>query len=723
MFSALRPLVALLGLCVLVPSAPAAAPLFGKNASHVQASLVAADSSVQPGHEVVVALRLVHDPHWHTYWVNPGTGLATTLTWKLPPGWKASDILWPAPHVLFDRTGAIIGQGFEGDTLLPVKITAPADAAPGTKVTLSASADWLMCQDVCIPGNADVTLTLPVAAEPPQPDATWGDKLRATMAALPRPDSNWHATAARDGKTITLTVTPTEPLAHAPADVHFFSPDGLVAYDQPQPTRPDGHGGVVLKLSIAPEGPQDAQQLHGVLTSENGWRPDGSLRGLEISAALKAAGTAATATEAHSGDTSANGPARPGPLGGTLLLAFIGGLILNLMPCVFPVLGIKILGFVNQAGHHRSRVIAHGLTFALGVLLSFWALAGVLAALRAGGAQLGWGFQLQSPAFVYALAVLMLVFGLNMSGVFEFGLRATAVGSELQSKAGYAGSFFSGVLATIVATPCSAPFLAPALGAALAVSTVASFAIFSAIAIGLALPYLLLSIFPAAVRVLPRPGAWMETFKQFMAFPLYATTGYLVWVLAAQTSDEGFRSVLFSLVLVAMAIWMYGRWHAPGATPGRARFAVASLVIVGALGLWVGWPRAVGASAAQPGAAPDVVWEPWSPDAVTKLRSEGRIVYVDFTARWCATCQTNKRLVFHDDDVLKYFASHKIATLRADWTNRDPRITTALAQYGRSAVPFNLIWLPGRDEPVILPEVLTAGRVLDALQQAAPPAS
>jgi thiol:disulfide interchange protein len=306
---------------------------------------------------------------------------------------------------------------------------------------------------------------------------------------------------------------------------------------------------------------------------------------------------------------------------------------------------------------------------------------------------------------------------MNMSGVFEFGLSATAVGSGLQTKSGYAGSFFTGVLATVVATPCSAPFLAPALGAALAVSTVASFTIFTAIALGLAMPYLLLSIFPQAVKVLPRPGAWMETFKQFMAFPLYATVVYLVWVLAAQTSDEGFRGVLFSLVLIAMGVWMYGRWHAPGASPGRARFGVVSLVLVGALGLWLGWPRSMLAQDAAPGSVPQVVWQPWSPETVAKLRGEGRIVYVDFTARWCATCQTNKKIVFNSDEVLKYFAEKKIATLRADWTNKDPRITAELAAYNRSAVPFNLIWKPGKDEPVILPELLTPGTVLEALKR------
>jgi thiol:disulfide interchange protein DsbD len=396
-----------------------------------------------------------------------------------------------------------------------------------------------------------------------------------------------------------------------------------------------------------------------------------------------------------------------GGLLGTLLLAFVGGLVLNLMPCVFPVLGIKILGFVNQAGADRRKVTLHGLVFTSGVLVSFWILAAILAVLRAGGSHLGWGFQLQSPAFVFGLAAALLAFALNMSGVFEFGLTATGIGSNLQSKSGLVGSFLTGALATVAATPCAAPFLAPALGAALALSTAQSFAIFTVIGIGLSTPYLLLSAFPAAVRVLPRPGAWMETFKQAMAFPLYATVAYLVWVLAGQLTETGLLSALFGLVLVAMGVWAYGRWNAPGASAGRARFGMLACLVLLAAGAWAGWPVA-----AQP---TDIVWEKWSTDAVERLRSENRIVYVDFTARWCATCQANKRLVFHSEDVLRAFRDKHIATLRGDWTSKDPLITAELAKYHRAAVPFNVIWSPGRTDPIILPELLTPSAVLDAI--------
>jgi len=371
-------------------------------------------------------------------------------------------------------------------------------------------------------------------------------------------------------------------------------------------------------------------------------------------------------------------------------------------------LGIKILGFVNQAGSEQRKVVAHGLVFTLGVLLSFWTLAGGLAVLRAGGEQLGWGFQLQSPGFVFGLAVLLLVFAMNLSGVFEFGLGATGLGAGLQTKSGLSGSFFTGVLATVVATPCSAPFLAPALGAALAMPVSESFLVFTAIAVGLSTPYLLLSIFPKAIGVLPRPGAWMETFKQFMAFPLYATVGYLLWVLAGQASENALLLVFFGLVVVALGLWCYGRFRAPGATARRTRVGLFGGAALLACGLWLGWPHAP--------APTEVVWEPWSEELVAKYQREGRPIYLDFTARWCATCQTNKRLVFSSGEVLKTFANKNVAALKADWTSKDPKITAELAKYQKSAIPFNLVYLPGEANPRELPSLLTPGIVLDALR-------
>lgn len=393
----------------------------------------------------------------------------------------------------------------------------------------------------------------------------------------------------------------------------------------------------------------------------------------------------------------------------------MGGLVLNLMPCVFPVLGIKILGFVNQSGSDKSKVVTHGLVFAAGVILSFWALAGALLALRAGGAQLGWGFQLQSPAFVFGMATFLLIFALNLSGLFEVGLAATGVGGSLQMKEGYAGSFFTGALAVLVATPCSAPFLAPALGAALSLSALESFLVFTAIAVGLALPYLLLSIFPQAIKMLPRPGAWMETFKQLMAFPLYATVGWLLWVLAGQTKDDdnALLFIAFGFVLVAMAAWAYGRFGQAHGKPGKQLFGRIAAVALLAAGLTTGWPKS--APAAPTDGSYQVTWEKWSPEAVAAAQAAGRTVYVDFTARWCATCQTNKATVFHSDAVLAQLQQKNVLLLKADWTNRDPKITAELAKWNRSAVPFNLIYGPAKPDPIVLPELLTPGTVIENL--------
>jgi len=674
----------------------------GLTAQHVTASLVATEASVQSGRPITVAIRLEHEAHWHTYWLNPGTGYPTSIAWQLPPGWTAGEIQWPSPRIIRDSKGNITGNGYEGVTYLPITLTPPVDLKPGESVALSAQVDWLMCADVCIPGDARVALTLPIRAEPPTPATGHGAEAAASLHSLPDTVPGWAITATRSGALTTLSLTAgAEAPVKDPANLWFFAADGFIQYDKPQNVRRGAAGEILLDLPISDSADQTIARLTGVLTSSGSWLAGGALPGLRIDVPLVAAAIPPSALSANAT------PAASTSLLGTLALAFVGGLILNLMPCVFPVLGIKILGFVNQSGNDRRLITLHGVAFTVGVLLSFWALAGALAVLRAGGDQLGWGFQLQSPAFVFALAGVMLVFALSMSGVFEFGLGATGVGANLQMKDGYSGSFFTGVLATVVATPCSAPFLAPALGAALALPTAESFVVFTAIALGLSVPYLLLSIFPQAVKVLPRPGAWMETFKQAMAFPLYATVGYLVWVLAGQTTESGLLMTLLGLTVIAMAAWLYGRYHTPGSTVGRMRFGLIGGLALLTVGGWLGWPRA---------AAPtDLVWEAWSPERVAELRAQGRTIYVDFTARWCATCQTNKKVVFSSAEVLATFADRNVVALKADWTNQDARITAELAKWNRSAIPFNLVYRADRPEPQVLPELLTPQIVLDAL--------
>ncbi len=703
----------------------------------VQAELVAADASIQPGAVFRVALRLDHDEHWHSYWINPGTGYPTTLKWKLPEGFKAGPIIWPTPHVVKDTRGNITGNGYEGTAFLFVDLTAPANLPPGESVTLRAKADWLMCREVCMPGMADLELTLPVRAEKPGPNMEVARVFNNAAADLPQPLAGWSLTATRKDHHLIVRVVPSAGTTHHPQDLHLFDTAGLVDYAAAQPAAEE-NGAVVLTLPIAKDAPADVTRLSGVLVSSNGWGGTIPGHGATFDVALQPSNQ----QSAVSGQPTNPAPAAPKPgaggsgsrsqlstfnsqlpapgsgsLVGTLLLALAGGLILNLMPCVFPVLGIKVLGFVNQSGHERGRVIAHGLVYSAGVLLSFWLLGGVILILRAGGEQVGWGAQLQSPAFVFGMAAFLLVFALNLSGLFEIGLAATGVGADLQRKDGYAGSFFTGALAVLVATPCSAPFLAPALGAALspAFSSAQSMGIFTCIALGLAAPYLLLSIFPAAVKFLPRPGAWMETFKQAMAFPLYATVGWLLWVLSAQVNDgNGLLLVVFGFVLIAMAAWAYGRFGQAHGKPGRRRFGFVFAALLLGGGLWLGWPKpAEAAPATASGYA--VQWEHWSPEAVAAAQAAGRTIYVDFTARWCFTCQTNKAAVFTSGAVLAELEKKNVLLLKGDWTNRDPAITAELAKWDRSAVPFNLVYRPGAAEPVVLPELLTPGIVLDAL--------
>lgn len=560
-----------------------------------------------------------------------------------------------------------------------------------------------MCADVCIPGDQALELTLPVVNSPPSLDPSHGAAIRDTIDSLPRLPAGVTVIAEKlNATTARLSVSGFD--NGATDTPWFFAEDAYIVYDQPQTSVAATADTLVIDLPISDYSDASGERLIGVLRQNGSWTTAGSLAGLAINVPFGAAGTLAAVAPV----TSSPETGQEDSLIFTLAIALVGGLILNLMPCVFPVLGIKIMGFVNQAGADRKRVAMHGWVFSLGVLSSFWALAGLLAVLRASGDQLGWGFQLQSPAFVFVLAGIMLVFAMAMSGVFEFGLSATGVGAKLQSKEGYTGSFFTGVLATVVATPCSAPFLAPALGAALALPIVQSFAVFTAIAVGLSLPYLLLSIFPDAIKILPRPGAWMETFKQVMAFPLYATVGFLIWVLAGQTTEGGSLNAIFGLTIIALAVWLYGRYAKFGAKPAHRRIGIGGGLLVLLLGSALGWPQSP--------AANDIVWEKWSPAAIAAAQAEGLPVYVDFTARWCATCQANKKYVFSSDEVKNNFQNQKVVALKADWTNRDPAITEELARWNRSAVPFNLVYLPGQAEPKILPELLTPGIVLDALE-------
>lgn len=417
-----------------------------------------------------------------------------------------------------------------------------------------------------------------------------------------------------------------------------------------------------------------------------------------------------TPSESKGAVTAGAAPVRS--FGMYLLFAFVGGLILNVMPCVFPVLGIKIMGVVNQAGEDKRQVVLHGLAYTVGILICFWILGGLVVFLGK-----TWGSQLQSAGFVYGLCAFFLIFGLNMAGVFEIGTSAVGVGADLQAKHGLSGSFFSGLLAVVVATPCSAPFLGPALGYAVTLPGVQAMLMFSMIGIGLASPFLLLSAVPSLVSALPRPGAWMESFKQGMSFLLFGTVAFLAWVLTGMVEGQPMLFLLFGLVLVALGCWIYGRWCLPyKAVRTRVIAAVLALVAIGG-GLAWGWPE-VEASSPSDGSHSEggLTWEAWSPEKVAALRAEGRAVYIDYTAKWCFTCQVNKR-IYKEDIVKQAITDHQVVLLRADWTNEDPRISKALAELGKAAVPVNVLYLPGQEDPVIFDELLTAGAVVSEFEK------
>ena len=694
---------ALAAAAAILPAMPGvAAPV---RTERVTAELLAERSAVLPGQPVTVGLRLVMDKGWHTYWRNPGdSGLPTRIAWTLPEGWAAGPIQWPYPEA--QRVGPLMNYGYSNDVVLLSTITPSANAAPGP-VTLTAKADWLVCEDICIPEKATLTLALPVASsasEAKPANAGLFDKARAN---LPVDAKGWRAESSIAGNLLTLRLVP-PPEATAPAAVTFFPfRENFVDHPAEQRLARDGNGIRLAVKLVEPVAP-GLNEAAGLLVAGSAWPGLGEAHAINIAAPVMAS----LPTAAESAGSA---------LGGSLILALVfalaGGILLNLMPCVFPVLGIKVMGFVQHAHGDNRALRLQGVVFTLGVLASFVALAALLLALRAGGAQLGWGFQLQSPAFVTALAALFLLMGLNLFGVFEWGGFAQSLTSNVSARGRYGDACLAGVLATAVATPCTAPFMGAAVGFTLAQPPAVSLAVFATLALGMALPVLLLSFFPAALRMLPKPGPWMETFKQLMAFPLLATVVWLAWVLGAQAGNDAVLALLAGLLLLSMAAWVYGRW-AHGA--GIVRIVAAGLLA--AIGIAIAWPggnQPASAVATSPGAPAarqgEVNWQPWTPERFAELRAVGTPVFIDFTAAWCVTCQVNKRVALNREVVAKAMADRGVVALQADWTNYDPRITAALAELGRNALPVYALYAPGEPKPRLLPEVLTASLVADEI--------
>ncbi len=706
----LRPFAPICTALLLIAAASAGAAPHQIATPQVRAELVAhAPEGVASGKPLQLGLLIEHRPLWHTYWKNPGdSGLPTTLSWTLPEGLQAGQIQWPTPRKL--PVGPLMNYGYEGRLLLPVPVTvSQTPSAAAVKVQLDA--EWLVCKEVCIPESGHFELELPTQAT----TAAHAELFAAAEAALPLPLPDAKASARIDGDALRFEVeglpsswqgNPVELLPETAGVVHNATPvaaswDGArwtarVAID---PQRSEGPQ--TMALVLVDRGQGAAVQVTAAVGTP--WPPLPELR----TAAGPAVGVAAVLPPIAAQPSAAGGAA------GFLVslgLALLGGALLNLMPCVFPVLSLKVLGFAAHA-QDRRRLLTGGLAYTVGVVLSFVALAVLLLALRAGGEQLGWGFQLQTPVFVAALAALFTLIGLNLAGAFEFGSVLPARWSAARVRHPLVDSLLTGVLAVAVASPCTAPFMGAALGLAVTLPTAQALAIFAALGLGMAIPYLLASAWPALARALPRPGPWMAHFKVLMAFPMFATVIWLVWVLGQQSGIDGVAALLGALLALAFLAWALG-----SPTLGsRARASLGTLAIAfTVLALGWAWPALRTVEAATT-VGSEAGWEAWSPERVAELKAAGRPVFVDFTAAWCVTCQYNKRTTLADPEVLAAFAAHDVALLRADWTRRDARITAELARLGRSGVPVYALYAPDAPAPRLLAEILRAGEIKEAL--------
>ena len=705
---------------LLVFAAPDAAAKSVRT-DYVESELIARYGSAEPGGKLLIGLRLKMDAHWHTYWQNPGdSGMPTTIQWKLPAGFKAGQIQWPLPQRL--PIPPLMNYGYEGEIVLPVELSVPKDwpaGLPGQPARIAARADWLVCKDVCIPGGADLEITLPVINANPAPDAKWAALFERSLAAVPRESIKGASATTNDGM-IELTL----PGVKAPAldKLYVFSAiEGLVEHAAPQSAKVSGDG-ITISFPVSNQLSASEPRIAGVVTGVDA-KPllfEAPMTGKLVPGKETTGASVLLKPATQSGADSLS-------LGLALVFAFIGGLILNLMPCVFPVLSLKILGFAGSGASRstmsatphatsspplrlRSVMRTQGIAFAVGVIASFVALAAALLALRSAGEAVGWGFQLQSPLVVTLLALLFYIIGLNLSGVFEFGNLLPGGLAAKSLKHPVADALFSGVLAALVASPCTAPFMGAALGFALTQSTFAALIVFAVMGAGMALPYVLLSFFPAWLKRLPRPGPWLETFKQVMAFPMYATVVWLAWVLLVQVGVDGIVWFGGALVLVRFGAWLLGKSRS-----GIGRTAALAAIIVA---LYVANPPAptvFGDDTKSNSAAAATVWNAYSKTRIAELNAAGKPVFVDFTAAWCVTCQVNKKVVLETQTVRDAFAAKNLNLMRADWTRRDAAITAALAEFGRSGVPVYALYAPGK-APVLLPEILTERIVLDALK-------
>lgn len=671
----------LVSCCLLLSGAVAAHSSGWQQAKHLKAELVSEYQQVMPGQQLWLALHFIPDEHWHTYWQNPGdSGLATSISWQLPDGVTVGDIQWPTPQAF--SIPPLMNYGFEGPTVLLSQLTVPADFR-GDQLSIRARADWLVCEEICIPADAEFALTLPVGQA-----AVLSDSATAVIASgnskLPIPltvsgsfdlAGGSFSAAIRGLPDVDFQqffVAATELVDHAAAQQLLFS-----------------EGEWLLRQNLNTYFTSAPEHFELVMVSSNG-------QGYSLSLTL-ADGTAEMPATTSQG------------LWFVLLMAAAGGLILNLMPCVFPVLSLKALSIAANSGQ-RAEQRRDALWYTLGVVLSFVSLALLLLALRAAGSAVGWGFQLQSPWLVALLAYLLFALGLSLSGVVQFGLGLMSAGSGLTQSKGAKGSFFTGVLAVVVASPCTAPFMGGALGYAVTQPPLLALLVFVALGLGMALPFLLLAYLPALAQALPKPGAWMDTLKQLLAFPLYLSAVWLVWVFGRQAGIDAVAVLLCGMVAIAAACWLYGSWQFSRA--GWSRLLLAALLLL----LSVAVLRLVPDSTAPVKAATDAHWQAWSPDKLAQLRQSGKPVLVNMTADWCITCLVNERVALNTDSSKAALALYDVTYLKGDWTRRDAEITAYLHQYQRDGVPLYVLYWPGQT-PEVLPQILTPDTLRQTLER------
>lgn len=693
-----------LGLCFLQPSLSAQA----ETIDPVRVKLISETEQVVPGGVFHLALRFEIEPHWHIYWKNPGSsGLPVEIEWALPEGFAAGEIQWPAPERIV--LGGLVNYGYEEAVTLIVPIQVPATLQVGAVVAVKAQIFWLMCKEMCLPGEASLSIELPVAAAAKK--SAHAGAFAAARMKHPSENVPWGLSAAVEGKSLVLLVERGEG-APVPQELYFYAEStGVVDPDLPQNQSSGGEDRTRLELSLAPEFETDPHgSIRGVLQSDLGnWAVELSLAAsspVNVKAAPEVIGFEGVLLDLG--------------LLGWLLLAFLGGLILNIMPCVLPVLSLKVFSLLKHSGQTRGQALLHGLAYTFGVVASFLVLAAFLFGLRALGERIGWGFQLQSPNFVVILTVVFFLFALNLMGVFEVGSSLVGADTKVSKRSDVLGSFGMGVLAAVVGAPCMGPLVASVSGIAVQANAVTGLLIFGMMGFGLASPFLLLSIFPKLVAYLPKPGVWMESVKQFMGFLLMAAVVFLALVAGKQGGVDAVIGILIALLFTGMAAWIYGRWSVPVKPKRTRRIAqVISTVLLVMATLYAIRETKAAYDSYETGshASEDGQWGAWSSERVEAELAAGNPVFVDFTAAWCLICQANKKIALRTESTAALFEEYGVVTLEADWTRYDPAITDELERFGRSGVPLYVLYAPD-GAVTVLPQSLTNRNVRSAVEEA-----